>query len=81
MTDPALQRDIGRMEAEIKNLNITVGALTTSVAALTSETRQIKETMAEARGGWRTLVWLAGASGALGSALTYVANLFMSKPG
>lgn len=81
MTDPALQRDIGRMEAEIKNLNTTVAALTTSVAALTNETRQIKETMAEARGGWRTLVWLAGASGALGAGLSYVANLFMSKPG
>lgn len=74
MPDPQLQRDIGKMEAEIKSL-------TDAVRGLSTDVREIRQTLAEARGGWRTLVWIAGASGAVGAALSYVANLFMSKPG
>jgi hypothetical protein len=81
MTDAALQRDIGRLEGEVKSLVRTVEQLTEKLEETNEKVGEISTTLAEARGGWRTLVWLAGASGAVGAALSYLASLFLMKPG
>jgi wobble nucleotide-excising tRNase len=58
-------RDIGHMEAEIKNL-------TKAVDDLSAKVETINTTLAEAKGGWRTLMWVSGTAGTIGSALTYL---------
>ena len=59
MTDQ-IQRELGRHEAEIGSLKADVGTLVTDV-------RAIRNTLAEAKGGWKTLMLVAGAAGAAGA--------------
>lgn len=58
MTDD-VQRDLGRMEAQIT-------ALISQVSALNIKVDAIDKTLSEARGGWRMLLLVGGIAGALG---------------
>jgi chromosome condensin MukBEF ATPase and DNA-binding subunit MukB len=57
MTD--VQRDLGRMESQIETM-------CSKLDKLEREIETISNTLAEARGGWRTLMWVSGASAAIG---------------
>ncbi len=54
-----VQRDLGRMEAQISALVSQVSVLNTKVDA-------IDRTLSEARGGWRILLLIAGIAGTVG---------------
>lgn len=58
MTDD-VQRDLGRMEAQITALISQVSRLNTKVDA-------IDKTLSEATGGWRMLLVIGGVAGTLG---------------
>ena len=57
--DP-LERDFGRLEAR-------VSALEDDMAELKADTKQILATLSEAKGGWKTLLLVAGAAGSAGA--------------
>ena len=59
MNEIAVQRDLGRMEAQI-------AALTATVAHQSIELAKINTTLSEARGGWRLLMLVGGASATIG---------------
>ena len=65
MTENELHRDLGRMETEIQELKRRVG----NVEALMSDVHKI---VTEARGGWKTLLAVGGASAAVGAAVAKV---------
>jgi len=52
-----LHETAGRHEAEIEKLQ-------QQMDQVLFELKEIRTTLAEARGGWRTLLWLGGAVGA-----------------
>lgn len=54
-----IDRDIGRLEAEMSEV-------VKKLEKLDDDVEMIKTTLAEARGGWRTLMWVGGSSGVLG---------------
>ncbi len=81
MSDAVLQRDIGRLEGEVKALARTVDQLSEKLEETNRHVSAINSTLAEAKGGWRTLVWLAGVSGSVGAGLSYVTSLFTLKQG
>lgn len=56
------ERDLGRHDEAIETLKTDVGQLREDVAA-------IKELLAGARGGWKSLVWVAGFASAAGAGL------------
>lgn len=58
MTDD-VQRDLGRMEAQIT-------ALISQVSALNIKVDAIDKTLSEARGSWRVLLLIAGLAGSVG---------------
>lgn len=58
MSDAELQRDFGRMEAEIKNLRKDVADLVVDVKAL-------RTALSEIKGGTRTLLGIASLIGGL----------------
>lgn len=58
-------RDIGRHDAQIETLK-------DDMKSLKSDVHEIKLILAEARGGWRTLLATAGLAGTLGAFLTKV---------
>lgn len=62
MSDPDLQRDIGRLEAKVEHLEKQVDSMAQKLDQLVS----IAE---NARGGWKMLLAVGAAAGALGAFL------------
>jgi hypothetical protein len=60
-------RDMGKHDAQIDHLEREVNALRADV-------RQIREILDQANGGWRVIMWVAGASGAAGAAVSWIAS-------
>lgn len=55
-----LQRDIGKLEAKTEGLEERLSRMEGKLDA-------VAETLSEAKGGWKTLLMMAGASGAVGA--------------
>ncbi|VDO06515.1 unnamed protein product [Brugia timori] len=60
------QVDIGRLETEVSHLTDAVKELRASNAAVTKALVDIQRTLDEARGGWRTLMFVGGAAASMG---------------
>lgn len=73
MSDAELQRDIGRMEAQIS-------ALTATVANQTVELAAINKTLSEAKGGWKMFLMVGGFSAAVGGLVAKLLPFWQSKP-
>jgi hypothetical protein len=73
MSDQEVQRDLGRMEAQISNL-------CSEVKELTEKVDTISTTLSEAKGGWKFLLAVGGMAGAIGSAITYFFQHFPFAP-
>jgi phage shock protein A len=65
-------RAFGQLEGEVKAISQTLEAQNKTLAAVTKELSEIKTTLSEARGGWKTLIYIGGASAAAASAVTWV---------
>lgn len=62
-------RDLGKHEAEIEGLRRELSLLRHDFHEVKECLQSIKETMDEAKGGWRTLMMISGISAAVGAAL------------
>lgn len=58
---------IARLEVQVKNLEA-------NVALMNDKLDDILERLSEAKGGWKTLMWLGGAAASAGGAITWVLN-------
>lgn len=67
------QRDIGRHDAEIE-------ALQTDMKELKHDVKKILATLSEARGGWKTLLLVAGIAGTMGALATKIATILGFVP-
>lgn len=72
MSTPETERDIGRLEAKVETLEQAVERMTAQLA-------EISAYMAETKGGWKTLLALAGMASAAASALTWFVTTFVKK--
>jgi hypothetical protein len=52
----------------------------TDIADMKKDIREIRDTLAQARGGWKTLMMVGGAAGAAGAIVGKFLPFFMSKP-
>lgn len=68
--DAETQRIIGQLQASVEGLQRSVESLQRQVGRLT-------ETIATAKGGWRTLVSVAGVSTAIGATVAGVFHRFL----
>lgn len=66
------QRDLGRLEGKVEAMEKTLEAMNEQLATLNAY-------MAETRGGWKTLLALAGFASAVGSAITWAVTTFAKK--
>lgn len=67
-----LQRDVGRLEAEVSGLK-------RDVAEMRADVRIIRDTLSQARGGWKTLMLVGGAASAVGAGIATVVQMFPLK--
>ena len=63
---PEFQRDLGKHDAQIEALERDVHEMRKDMRRLFEKLEEINTTLATAKGGWRTLMWVAGASAAAG---------------
>lgn len=63
------ERELG-MHAE------AINTLKTEVAALRDDIGEIKEMLAGANGGWKTLMLVGGAASAAGAVIAFIVGLF-----
>ena len=61
-----MQRELGKHGAEIQ-------ALQTDMRSLVGDVREIRDTLSQAKGGWKTLLLVAGAAGAAGALVAKIA--------
>jgi len=60
-----VSRDLGRHDAEIIGLKEDIAKLASSVEKLGQQLADVQTTLTEAKGGWRVLMMIGGAAGAL----------------
>lgn len=63
-------RELATHAADISHLQESVDKITTKVDNIEKALSDIQKTLSEAKGGWRMLMAVGGAGGALGAALT-----------
>jgi len=81
VSNDELAVDFAVLKNEVKHLTGAVEKLSEALAENNRNVAAINGTLSEARGGWRVLMLVGGVSGAAGSGLTWLTQLFMAKPG
>lgn len=60
-----IHRDLGKHEAQISALNVQVNNLQADMKVVMQQLASIQQTLSEAKGGWKTLMWVGGLSAAV----------------
>jgi predicted secreted protein len=72
MPEEISARDFGRLESEVTSLRDLVRAQTMAMQAMTARIEAINVTLSEAKGGWRTLMYVGGAAGSIGAGISWI---------
>lgn len=73
------QRDLGKHDAQIEALERDIQLLRKDLIRVFEKLDQINTTLATAKGGWKTMMWVAGASAALGGFIVKIAPILQSR--
>lgn len=68
-----VQRDLGRMEGEMSSIK-------RDMAELKKDVKAIRETLSEAKGGWRVMLMISGISATVGGLVAKFLPWLMSGP-
>lgn len=79
--DGEVHRDLGKHDAQIEALQVRVDTLHADLSKVLAQLQQIQQTLAEARGGWKTMMAAAGLAGAVAAGLLKAAAWWTSLPG
>lgn len=71
MIDPV---EFGEIKGAVAALQSQVADVRARQTAIDHKLDLVLDKLAEARGGWRTLMWLGGASSTFGAGITWVAT-------
>jgi hypothetical protein len=75
-----IHRDLGKHEAQIESLNEQVKRMHEDQQLMMAQLADIKQTLSEAKGGWKTLMWVGGFSAALGGIIVKVMTWMQILP-
>ena len=70
----ALQRDIGRLEGRMEAVERELREMKQAQSAMVTDIKAIRSTLDQAKGGWKTLLVIATAGGAIGALFMKLAN-------
>ena len=76
-----IHRELGAHDARLDALEREIQALRDDNKRIFEKLDTINTTLSEAKGGWRTLMWVGGASGVLGAAISHAFGWAISIPG
>jgi prefoldin subunit 5 len=67
-----IHRDLGKHDAQIEALKTQVNRMYDDMQQMMGQLTTIQQTLSEAKGGWKTLMWVGGLSAALGAIVVKV---------
>ena len=70
----SIERELAVHETEIKHLQADMDRLVADMEDIKKTLNSINSTLADARGGWKVLMMVGGAGGALGAVVTQFAH-------
>ena len=70
-------QSLGRI---LEDQNQTLAAQNKVLAGLSDQVNALTHTLSEAKGGWKTLMWLGGAAAAIGGFVTWALNHLTFNP-
>jgi hypothetical protein len=76
-----VHRDLGKHDAQIEALQAQVDRLHGDMASVLDQLTKINRTLAEARGGWKTLLAIAGFSSAITAVAMKIVAFLSTLPG
>lgn len=76
MSDPELQREVGRLGGVVESMGASVDDLRGEVRGMRDEIKQVIGVANQVKGGWRALLSVAGVAGTVGSAITALVMKF-----
>lgn len=72
-------QEFGRLQAEVIGLRRDNDRLLELLAKLVTRLEGIEDQLSQAKGGWRTLMWLGGASAGLGGLIAGALTHFFGR--
>lgn len=72
-------QEFGRLQAQVQQLLESNKVLTETIATLSTAVQSMQLQMAEAKGGWRALMLIGGASATFGGLATTALSHFFGK--
>ena len=72
-------QEIGRLQAQVEMLIESNRINTATLETMSEAVHAMQFQMAEAKGGWRTLVFLGGAAASLGGAISWMLSHVTGK--
>jgi hypothetical protein len=72
--------DIVALEKTVEGMGREIGEIKEAVAELTRTVNGMRDQLTEAKGGWKTLMLLGGASATFGGALAWLAEHLIKTP-
>lgn len=75
-----IHHNIGRHDAQIESLQEQIRLLHMDMQQLNATIIEIQRTLSEAKGGWRTLMWVGGAGAAAGVTMSKVLTWLSNWP-
>ena len=63
--------DIARLQENVKHLTDCMDKMAKTIERLSAEVETISQTLTEAKGGWRVLMFIGGAAGSVGALLSW----------
>lgn len=67
-------RELATHAADIRHLQEDMDKIVESMAAMQKSLAEINTTLSEAKGGWKVLMMIGGAGGALGAVITQLVH-------
>ncbi|MEN6586148.1 MAG: hypothetical protein ABFE02_08930 [Sulfuricella sp.] len=71
-----IHRELGAHDARLDALEKDIIAINVNMLRIFEKLDTINNTLSEAKGGWRTLMWVGGCSGVIGAAISHTVSLF-----
>lgn len=73
------QRNLGKHDAQIEALDRDIREMREDMRRIFEKLEAINSTLSEAKGGWKTMMWVAGASAAAGGLVFKIITLMSGK--
>lgn len=72
-------QEFGRLQAEVAALRRDVDRITETLDGIANTLQQVQQQLSEAKGGWRVLMLIGGASATAGAGITKLASWWLQQ--